>query len=80
MEMRPATMIALAMLVALIFLPAMCVDVGEIKRKLPRNESGLKPPPLTPPPRPGEEAQANAPANEAASGPAREAPPENGHD
>lgn len=59
--MRPATMIALVFLLAVIFVPAMFIDIGAIKEGIPPDSNGLTPPPIGAPP-PASENAANTPA------------------
>lgn len=60
-------MIAMVFLIAVIFVPAMFIDVKEIKESIPPDANGLTPPPIGPiaPPPPAE----NTPATNAAPGP-----------
>ena len=63
--MRPATMIALVFLVAVIFVPAMFIDIKGISEGVPPDSNGLTPPPLEPM-SPGPAPESNAPAEKPA--------------
>lgn len=66
--MRPSTMIAAAVLVAAVFVPALFLDVGELERTVPPQD--LVPPPnFRDEPLPPANAPANAPANQPANTP-----------
>jgi hypothetical protein len=63
MEMKPATMIAMVFLIAVIFVPAMFIDVKGIEESIPPDANGLTPPPIgpiAPPPQAEDAPPANA--------------------
>lgn len=73
--MRPATIVALGLMVAVIFVPVMFLDVDELKKHVPAEE-GLTPPPIygAPTNQPVAEPPLNLPANQPAEDPPDDEP------
>mgnify|MGYP001382732039 CR=1 FL=1 len=45
-KLRPSTIAALVVLIALIFVPSFFIDVNEMKRNIPPDANGREPPPV----------------------------------